>query len=243
MNLLWTLWVDMPWFSSHNYLCCIEEVSPYSYDQCKWFDVRLLHLQCINNGNECVALSGWTCIFPGIWGGLLAPRHSPGSPIPLTGLWLWQDPVMGGWPWAVFGCVALPMWACTIVMLISSLSGWLLLLLSLLLLSLLYAGISHWIIELSVENQSCIEHVMSAPVVQLVLKNSTVMDILKQGWEAFFPGISNTEGTPPTKSLLTVLVAVDTTLTVRLFQKVTVRTPSYMNQSNKFCCRGYIPSC
>ena len=134
MNLLWTLWVDMPWFSSHNYLCCIGEVSPYSYDQCKWFDVRLLHLQCINNGNECVALSGWTCIFPGIWGGLLAPRHSPGSPIPLTGLRLWQDPVMGGWPWAVFGCVALPMWACTIVMLIPSLSG------LLLLLSLSYAG-------------------------------------------------------------------------------------------------------
>ena len=61
MNLLWTLWVDMPWYWSHNYLCCIEEVSPYSYDQCKWFDVRLLHLQCINNGNECVALNGWTC--------------------------------------------------------------------------------------------------------------------------------------------------------------------------------------
>ena len=61
MNLLWTLWVDMPWYWSHNYLCCIGEVSPYSYDQCKWFDVRLLHLQCINNGNECVALNGWAC--------------------------------------------------------------------------------------------------------------------------------------------------------------------------------------
>ena len=61
MNLLWTLWVDMPWYWSHNYLCCIEEVSPYSYDQCKWFDVRLLHLQCVNNGNGCVALNGWTC--------------------------------------------------------------------------------------------------------------------------------------------------------------------------------------
>ena len=61
VNLLWTLWVDMPWHWSHNYLCCIEEVSSYSYDQCKWFDVRLLHLQCINNGNECDALNRWTC--------------------------------------------------------------------------------------------------------------------------------------------------------------------------------------
>ena len=34
MNLLWTLWVDIPWYWSHNYLCCIEEVLPYSYDQC-----------------------------------------------------------------------------------------------------------------------------------------------------------------------------------------------------------------
>ena len=61
MNLLWTIWVDMPLYWSYNYLCCIEEVSLYSDDQCKWFDVRLLHLQCINNDNECGALSGWTC--------------------------------------------------------------------------------------------------------------------------------------------------------------------------------------
>ena len=95
---------------------------------------------------QWVWCSQWVNMFPGIWGGLLAPRHSPGLPIPLTGLRLWQDPVMGGWPWAVFGCVALPMWASTIVMLMSSLSG------ILFLLSLFYTGISHWIIELSVEN-------------------------------------------------------------------------------------------
>ena len=32
--------------------------------------------------------------------------HSPGSPSPLTGLRLWQDPVMGGWPGIVHGCVS-----------------------------------------------------------------------------------------------------------------------------------------
>ena len=146
MNRLWTLWVDMPRYWSHYLFLCVDEVSLYSYYQCIWFDMRVLHLQCINNGNACVALSGWTCMFWGIRGGLLAPRHSPGSPIPLTGLRLWQDPELGGWPWAVFGCVALPMWACTIVTLISSLSG------ILVLLSLPYAGVSHRIIELSVRN-------------------------------------------------------------------------------------------
>ena len=36
-----------------------------------------------------------------------ADRHSPGSPSALTGLRLWQDPVTGGWPGAVYGCLLL----------------------------------------------------------------------------------------------------------------------------------------
>ena len=42
-----------------------------------------------------------------IWEWARADRHSPGSPSPLTGLRLWQDPVTGGWPGVVHGCVLL----------------------------------------------------------------------------------------------------------------------------------------
>ena len=42
-----------------------------------------------------------------IWEWSRADRHSPGSPSPLTGLRLWQDPVTVGWPGIVHGCVLL----------------------------------------------------------------------------------------------------------------------------------------
>ena len=102
-NLLWTSWVDMPWHWSHHYLCCIEEVSSYSYDQCKWFDVRLLHLQCINNGNECDALNGWTCSL-----GFGEDCWHPGT---VQGYqYLSQDSGYGRiqWWWLALGCV----WLC-----------------------------------------------------------------------------------------------------------------------------------
>ena len=49
--------------------------------------------------------------------------------------------------------------------------------------------------------------------------------------------------TPPTKSLWTVLLAVDSTLTLRLFQQVAVRKPLYVNQPNQFCFKGHILYC
>ena len=49
--------------------------------------------------------------------------------------------------------------------------------------------------------------------------------------------------TPPTKSLWTVLPAVDSTLTLRLFQQVAVGKHLYVNQSNKFCLKGHILYC
>ena len=49
--------------------------------------------------------------------------------------------------------------------------------------------------------------------------------------------------TPPTKSLWTVLPAADSTLTLRLFQQVTVRKPLYVKQPNKFCFKGHILYC
>ena len=42
-----------------------------------------------------------------IWEWSRTDRYSPGSPSPLTGLQLWQDPVTGGWPGVVYGCVLL----------------------------------------------------------------------------------------------------------------------------------------
>ena len=42
-----------------------------------------------------------------IWEWSRADRHIPGSPSPLTGLRLWQDPVRGGWLGIVYGCVLL----------------------------------------------------------------------------------------------------------------------------------------
>ena len=50
-------------------------------------------------------------------------------------------------------------------------------------------------------------------------------------------------GTPPTKSLWTVLPAVDSALALRLFQQVAVRKPLYINQPNKFCFKGDILYC
>ena len=40
-----------------------------------------------------------------------------------------------------------------------------------------------------------------------------------------------------------VSTIADTTVTVRLFQQVTVRKPLFINQSNKFCFRMHVPYC
>ena len=53
-------------------------------------------------------LVAWFCnAFPCWFGNEHAQIGSPGSPSPLTGLRLWQDPVTGGWPGVVYGCVLL----------------------------------------------------------------------------------------------------------------------------------------
>ena len=49
-----------------------------------------------------------------IWGGLLAFRHIPASPIPIAGPRLWEDPVTNGWSGNMCECVALPLWTCII---------------------------------------------------------------------------------------------------------------------------------
>ena len=52
----------------------------------------------------------WKCMIPGdfLGGCLRALRCSPGNPISLIGLRLWQDPVTSGCPGTVCECVAYP---------------------------------------------------------------------------------------------------------------------------------------
>ena len=58
----------------------------------------------------------------------------------------------------------------------------------------------------------------------------------KVGWSTVYPPQKGTQ----LWGLWTVLPGADSTLTVRLFQQVTVRQPLYVNQPNKFCFKGHI---